>query len=519
MMQKPCIPLSVIKDLICRQCQNFVSCGPVYVLPSSDTILCGRCRYLAKNVYQNKAYEALASMFLYPCCNWTNHCSRSLKWDESLQHEDQCTYSGCCSRFWLHPTTLCRRRREMPCGDIRLVAVPDHLLDHIKCVICQSYLTCEPVFIQPNGTNICHRCVHSNGVPPNCLRNYLYEQLSSIIIFPCVFRNRGCPTRLKFGKDLWQHESQCSYNQMFRKSTPKPGNQKEKGVIQTHSGHYYGTITPHSAPFAPPAPHADFDANMQLLKSLKNKQERKFVRAEEIGSSMGKVGSEDGSSSDYDVDRGSSYDKSSLGVPGTPTRIDEPDIKERPNNHQHAPQRDSGYYSSSVTRANSGSIAPVHPEYENVRVSRNNSYNQQHIPGFLSQTNITPERAQEVIPRNINYSNIGFQNTEGLQKNQPSLHLDYSLLAGHYPIFSNKGDGGDLQHRPSSNGGGMMVPKPIHLMRTDSLSSNKDLMDELKRRQSFLKSKKILEKSENNSPYEACQSLDDVLQVHDKIGQ
>lgn len=55
---------------------------------------------------------------------------------------------------------------------------------------------------------------------------------------------------------MWHHEHECAYGQVQRShqisKKPSQRNGKERGVIETHSGHYWGTITPHSALFAPP---------------------------------------------------------------------------------------------------------------------------------------------------------------------------------------------------------------------------------------------------------------------------
>lgn len=75
--------------------------------------------------------------------------------------------------------------------EIRLVYVPDNLLEYLECVICRGYLNCFPVYIQSNGQNVCHRCIYANGNPPNCRRNHAYENFSQIFLFPCTYRNRG----------------------------------------------------------------------------------------------------------------------------------------------------------------------------------------------------------------------------------------------------------------------------------------------------------------------------------------
>lgn len=112
--QQP-IPLSIIRDLKCRHCGRFVTCGPVHVVPADGSMLCGRCRTFAKPQYRNVAYEALASIFYYPCCHWSAHCSQRLGWNGSLEHEPHCVYQSACTLFWRKPrVVLCTADRKLP---------------------------------------------------------------------------------------------------------------------------------------------------------------------------------------------------------------------------------------------------------------------------------------------------------------------------------------------------------------------------------------------------------------------
>lgn len=223
--------------------------------------------------------------------------------------------------------------------DIRLFNIKEKILDYLRCAICKQYLSSDPIYMRSDGSNICHRCVYSNGVPKDCVRNRAYETIACIVLFPCIYKNWGCPTRLKFGRDLWQHESNCSYSYVSNKQTQtldsirkskKPHRtqnsmhpqqstthqqkpqQKERGVIQTHSGHYYGTISPLNVPFAPPTEKSDFDVNRELLKSMKKREERKFTRAEDIESQFDRMTGENASVSTEDSFRmydGNSYNR------------------------------------------------------------------------------------------------------------------------------------------------------------------------------------------------------------------
>ncbi|KAJ8913206.1 hypothetical protein NQ315_016148 [Exocentrus adspersus] len=530
-MQKPMIPLSLIRDLRCRHCLNFVTCGPVYVVPD-ESILCGRCRNLAKDIYRNLSYEAMASIFVYPCRNWENHCSRTLQWNESLQHEEECTYEGCCTIFWNHPKAFIKGKREIPGGEVRQTAVPELLLEQIKCVQCECYLSCDPVYIQSNGRNICHRCIYSNGIPPNCHRNIAYERISTVLIFPCKYRNRGCPTRLRFGRVLWQHETECSYGQTYQKITKNP-NHKERGVIKTHSGHTYGTLTPNVVLFAPPSQQSDFEVNKELLKSLKKQQERRFMRAGEIGSHMEKMASEDGSIHTDDSEKKNSYDKCSSSDRSSPVRSEDFDHKTKQNVFQYQPPPvEPGYFSN-----NKGKPPQSPTYYENYqnnlphhqvqkldspipRLSRNESGNKQ--SGYYYKQSDSPANLRE-----------SFNNRK------PLSNLDNNILAGHYPMFMypkstpvptsaslnsnglhSPGYGtptynGELQHNFSfsSHHSG----DNNRLSRHESINSNKELIDELKIK--FLLNKSGKQQTVPDSPYKECNNLEDILQTHDRIIQ
>lgn len=112
-MQKNLIPLSVIRDLKCCHCQDFINCGPIHVVPDKG-VLCGRCKLIAKPTFRNYAFEAIANIYLYPCKYWEDHCNHHLQWNESLEHEENCSYSGCCTVCCAHPGAFCSSKRKLP---------------------------------------------------------------------------------------------------------------------------------------------------------------------------------------------------------------------------------------------------------------------------------------------------------------------------------------------------------------------------------------------------------------------
>ncbi|XP_066159265.1 uncharacterized protein [Euwallacea fornicatus] len=309
------ISFTFLNNQICTNCRQPITCGPVYLI-NDLSILCGRCRMTAKDHYRNFAYEALARAFVYPCRNWKKHCSIKLEWNESLTHEMECDYDGCCDLLCCHPGAFFKGQRETPFDEPRWTMVPENFLDELECVLCGGYLNSAPIFLQSNGQNVCHRCIYTNGTPPNCRRNYAYEDFAQIFLFPCSYRNRGCKERLPFGKEVWKHESQCEYgsNQQrvekdlrqrqvdearaslrpvqnqpshFTTNQPNPPAssdnkpRKEKGLVQTHTGHVWATITPQKALFAPPDDYTD-QANKNLLKSLVKKHEKQRRRADDV---------------------------------------------------------------------------------------------------------------------------------------------------------------------------------------------------------------------------------------------
>lgn len=71
---------------------------------------------------------------------------------------------------------------------------------------------------------------------------------------------------------MWNHEIDCSYGILRSSSGSSQKGKKERGVIATHTGHVYGTITPNSLHlFVPP--------QLQNGKKVVKEEEDKFVKA------------------------------------------------------------------------------------------------------------------------------------------------------------------------------------------------------------------------------------------------
>ncbi|XP_044759373.1 uncharacterized protein LOC123317076 [Coccinella septempunctata] len=214
------IPLSLLRDLKCRHCKNFLSCGPVYVTPDCG-LLCGRCKALAKPNFRNYVYEELANTFVFPCLNWEKHCPEEGPWNTLKHHEIDCPYGSSCSKLCVDPAAFFSSKKNLPNEENLLyLEVPEKCLNLVSCKNCGKYLSSQPVHINVVGSNICHRCYLSNGLPPHTLRNLAYEKLANIFRFPCIFRAKGCPIKFRFGRDSWEHEVNCHYRDVQVHSTP-----------------------------------------------------------------------------------------------------------------------------------------------------------------------------------------------------------------------------------------------------------------------------------------------------------
>jgi len=119
------------------------------------------------------------------------------------------------------PAAFFSSKRILPNEENLLyLEVPEKCLNLVSCKNCGKYLSCDPVHITIVGSNICHRCYLSNGVPPQTLRNLAYEKLANVFRFPCIFRAKGCPMKLRFGRDSWEHEVNCHYRDVQMHSAP-----------------------------------------------------------------------------------------------------------------------------------------------------------------------------------------------------------------------------------------------------------------------------------------------------------
>lgn len=123
----------------------------------------------------------------------------------------------------------------------------------MTCTLCGYYLSSSPIHVNGDGYSICHRCCASKEgkLSANYIRHFALETMLQIFLFPCVYRKRGCTKVFRYGYDS-DHEQMCSYSKTQKSfaTFTDPNNGKQKGIIETHTGHMFGTITPYSQFFS-----------------------------------------------------------------------------------------------------------------------------------------------------------------------------------------------------------------------------------------------------------------------------
>lgn len=132
--------------------------------------------------------------------------------------------------------------------------IPEAILPKLTCTFCQNYLSCPPIHINQDGQQICFRCCATKDLT-GFVRHIAFETLLQIVVFPCIYRNWGCPISDKFGETCSNHEKDCPYGQSYKKvpykktSYTKDGKLKEKGLVESHRGPVWATLTPSTIPF------------------------------------------------------------------------------------------------------------------------------------------------------------------------------------------------------------------------------------------------------------------------------
>jgi len=87
--------------------------------------------------------------------------------------------------------------------------ISEQSIQHLRCSICEGYLSCAPIRILPDGNNVCGRC---SPLDTDVLtyRQLTLEALLSNSVFPCKYKEQGCTVRLEFGCTI-DHEDKCTY--------------------------------------------------------------------------------------------------------------------------------------------------------------------------------------------------------------------------------------------------------------------------------------------------------------------
>ncbi|RZC33849.1 Sina domain containing protein [Asbolus verrucosus] len=512
-MQPP-IPLPLIRDLKCTHCRRFVSCGPVHVAPDSS-ILCGRCIRFAKRTHRNYAFEALASIFYYPCHFWPQHCNKKLLWNASLDHERNCTFQSSCNVFCSQPGTFFKSERKLPTtGGINFERVPEEALEQLKCAACESYLSNGPVYIMADGKNICHRCSHSNGIPKDAIRNLAYETIATAMIFPCIYRFRGCTVWMKFERDMWEHEHQCPYGKITQRVSKKPSKGgKERGVIETHSGHIWGTITPHSALFAPPKTKNN-DGKIvtqelaQIMKKKQKEDEVKSFDSQSVDSLISKASTFDSIGDNISRSMGDNVSRDNISR-------SQGDNVSRDNISRSLGDNISRSSSRPPTREEDRQYIPYSSSPDGYRPSisakQSNHHEINRQQKVLRTNDDVANFLDEVppLPTPPGYNKIsfnGYYRENMVQYGRISNFEQYPQMYRYSQQHDN-----NLHYSASFNN-----PSPrssqTPVKRTESLRvGNQELIDELKERNN----KKHMKKEDN--PYGHCNSLQDIVHIHDEV--
>lgn len=94
----------------------------------------------------------------------------------------------------------------------KIIDVHGELLEKLLCDFCGLYLSSEPVLINDKGQNMCGRCSTSAERDlSNLHNNHVYENLATLVYFPCKNYSSGCSTKLKLSNSI-THEETCRYN-------------------------------------------------------------------------------------------------------------------------------------------------------------------------------------------------------------------------------------------------------------------------------------------------------------------
>lgn len=86
------------------------------------------------------------------------------------------------------------------------------VLHKLRCLQCQNYLSIPPIMLNKNGKSICGRCNIEENEKQNYTRNEAYEDIATLILFPCKNKKHGCHKKLTM-INAEKHEISCKHKQ------------------------------------------------------------------------------------------------------------------------------------------------------------------------------------------------------------------------------------------------------------------------------------------------------------------
>lgn len=90
-----------------------------------------------------------------------------------------------------------------------MIELKENVIEKLKCSECGSYLSCAPIMMKSDGNSVCGRCELPEEELPGA-RNKVYEEVASVVSFPCRYREEGCSKKLPWD-NVKQHEEQCDF--------------------------------------------------------------------------------------------------------------------------------------------------------------------------------------------------------------------------------------------------------------------------------------------------------------------
>lgn len=291
--------------------------------------------------------------------------------------------------------------------------------------------------------------------------------------------------------------------------TKKLSTTKERGVIETHSGHIYGTITPNSALFSPPKPNK-VDSGSGLTQELvsviirkKQQQNNSSIGGGDDSQSMESVERTTDDSNSNSASRRNTKDSRSDDLQSSIGNNDDDDFdgsvfKDEPLTPTgYIPKH--GYFPDNIPRPSFRlSVSDNNNYYPNnpnrlLSSSNNNNYNNYLNNNYLisSNNNIKYTPSFNYYPNN---DNPDYNNDPRIVKRSESLRVGSKEIINELKARHSR------QQQQQLNQNSIIIPESNNNLMVSSSSSawQRNNMD-------------------NNNPYMQCNSLQDIVQVHDKV--